>query len=103
MLTQLPPLTVTSSVSLIVTIVLPKRLKTITEKVTYVNEDGTTFTGTRPGNADQTITFDGTEYVDKTNSQLVHVKKDANGQLEINQDNHEPVTPTWTARVHLKR
>ena len=71
--------------------------KTITETVTYKNDDGTDFTGTRPANADQTVTFDGVEYVDKTNGQLVHVK-DVDGHKEIDHDKTGPVTPTWTAR-----
>ncbi|RVU72362.1 hypothetical protein EJK20_10270 [Lactobacillus xujianguonis] len=68
--------------------------KTITEKVTYENDDLSPFTGEQPSNAEQSITFNGTVYVDLTNGQLVHVKE-VDDHQEIDHSVTAAVVPEW--------
>ncbi|WP_438450381.1 mucin-binding protein [Lactobacillus kitasatonis] len=73
-----------------------KLTKEVTLTVNYVNNDGTLFTGTVPANAHQTITFNGTAYVDAVTGQIVNAKQE-NGQLEIDEDNTKTPAVIWTS------
>lgn len=70
---------------------------TVTLTVNYVNSDGTPFTGEVPANAKQTLTFEGTVYVDKLTGKMVHTK-DFHGKLGADPDNKTAVEPTWTEK-----
>lgn len=73
-----------------------KLTKKVTLTVNYVNNDGTPFTGTVPANAHQTITFNGTAYVDAVTGQIVNAKQE-NGQLVIDEDNTKTPAVIWTS------
>lgn len=73
-----------------------KLTKEVTLTVNYVNNDGTPFTGTVPANAHQTITFNGTAYVDAVTGQIVNAKQE-NGQLVIDEDNTKTPAVIWTS------
>lgn len=73
-----------------------KLTKEVTLTVNYFNNDGTPFTGTVPANAHQTITFNGTAYVDAVTGQIVNVKQE-NGQLVIDEDNTKTPAVIWTS------
>ena len=73
-----------------------KLTKEVTLAVNYVNNDGTPFTGTVPANAHQTITFNGTAYVDAVTGQIVNAKQE-NGQLVIDEDNTKTPAVIWTS------
>lgn len=73
-----------------------KLIKEVTLTVNYVNNDGTPFTGTVPANAHQTITFNGTAYVDAVTGQIVNAKQE-NGQLVIDEDNTKTPAVIWTS------
>lgn len=73
-----------------------KLTKEVTLTVNYFNNDGTPFTGTVPANAHQTITFNGTAYVDAVTGQIVNAKQE-NGQLVIDEDNTKTPAVIWTS------
>lgn len=73
-----------------------KLTKEVTLTVNYFNNDGTPFTGTIPANAHQTITFNGTAYVDAVTGQIVNAKQE-NGQLVIDEDNTKTPAVIWTS------
>lgn len=73
-----------------------KLTKEVTLAVNYVNNDGTPFTGTVPANAHQTITFNGTAYVDAVTGQIVNAKQE-NGQLVIDENNTKTPAVIWTS------
>ena len=73
-----------------------KLTKEVTLTVNYVNNDGTPFTGTVPANAHQTITFNGTAYVDAVTGQIVNAKQE-NGQFVIDEDNTKTPAVIWTS------
>ena len=76
---------------------VPNKLtKEVTLTVNYVNEDGTPFTGQVPENAKQTITFNGTAYVDKVTGKLVNVKT-VDNQLIVDTDNNKTPAIIWTS------
>ena len=93
------PTKVTGNQNDVVTVHLKHGVKPATKDVTltinYVNSDGSEFTGQKPRNATQTLTFDGTGYVDKVTKQLVNVKKDANGNWVVDPDNHDEPANNW--------
>lgn len=97
-----PVVTITSSTSSDEipsnSVVQPSDLtKTATLNVNYVNSDGTTFTGTTPSNATQTVTLEGTAYVDKVTGQLTNAPvKDANGNDIVDTTNTTTPEITWT-------
>ncbi|MCC4409596.1 mucin-binding protein, partial [Limosilactobacillus reuteri] len=70
--------------------------KDITLTVSYVNSDGTKFTGNIPDNAKQTLTFNGLAYVNKVTGELANAKQDANGQWIVDKDNTATPTIAWT-------
>lgn len=70
--------------------------KDVTLTVNYVNSDGTTFTGTIPDNAKQTLSFSGLAYVNKVTGQLVNATKDANGNWIVDTANTATPEITWT-------
>ena len=71
--------------------------KNVDLNVTYVNADGTQFTGIVPANAKQTVIFTGTAYVDKITGQLVNAKQE-DGKWVIDTDNTATPQITWTAK-----
>ena len=73
-----------------------KLTKEVTLTVNYVNEDGTPFTGQVPENAKQTITFNGTAYVDKVTGKLVNVKT-VDNQLIVDTDTTKTPAIVWTS------
>lgn len=73
-----------------------KLTKEVTLTVNYFNNDGAPFTGTIPANAHQTITFNGTAYVDAVTGQIVNAKQE-NGQLVIDEDNTKTPAVIWTS------
>lgn len=73
-----------------------KLTKEVTLTVNYVNEDGTPFTGQVPENAKQTITFNGTAYVDKVTGKLVNVKT-VDNQLIVDTDTTKTSAIVWTS------
>ena len=70
--------------------------KKVNLTVTYTNSDGTAFTGEVPANAKQTITFNGTAYVDKVTGRVVNVKNE-NGNLVVDNDNLAIPEISWKA------
>ncbi|MCD7122888.1 MucBP domain-containing protein [Limosilactobacillus albertensis] len=70
--------------------------KKVNLTVSYVNADGTDFTGNVPANAKQTATFTGTAYVDKITGKLVNAKQE-NGKWVINTDDTATPEITWTS------
>lgn len=73
-----------------------KLTKEVTLTVNYVNEDGTPFTGQVPENAKQTITFNGTAYVDKVTGKLVNVKT-VDNQLIVDTDTTKTPAIVWAS------
>ncbi|MDM8244946.1 mucin-binding protein, partial [Limosilactobacillus vaginalis] len=73
-----------------------KLTKTVTETISYVNEDGTPFTGQVPENAKQTIAFTGTAYVDGVTGKLVNVKT-VNGKLVLDTDDTKTPEIIWSS------
>lgn len=70
--------------------------KDVTLNVKYVNEDGTTFTGTAPANANQSVSFTGKAYVSKVTGKLVNAKQDASGQWIVDKDSTATPEITWS-------
>ncbi|TSO26648.1 YSIRK-type signal peptide-containing protein [Lactobacillus sp. LL6] len=70
--------------------------KKVNLTVTYTNSDKTPFTGDVPENAKQTITFNGTVYVDKVTGKVVNAKEQ-NGNWVVDNDNLAIPEVSWKA------
>ncbi|WP_304203425.1 YSIRK-type signal peptide-containing protein, partial [Lactobacillus intestinalis] len=70
--------------------------KKINLTVNYVNSDNSQFTATTPANAKQTVTFTGTDYIDKITGKQVNAKQE-NGQWVIDDSNPAIPQTVWTA------
>ncbi|MGQ5710018.1 mucin-binding protein, partial [Lactobacillus sp. PSON] len=70
--------------------------KKVNLTVTYTNSDKTPFTGDVPENAKQTITFNGTVYVDKVTGKVVNAKEQ-NGNWVVDSDNLAIPEISWKA------
>lgn len=72
--------------------------KTATLTVNFVNSDGTSFKGTQPDNARQSINLIGTTYIDLITGQPTNAPvKDAKGNDIVDSNNTATPTITWTS------